>query len=367
MQTKTKSHKNDYLLITVSDKQCTKHFKVPKYIKSFLIVSGAVLGLALAISNVLVFTQKEELSEARKETISMEDAFVKLSSKNSSLNKTLAQSKAERTQISDVLAQMEKVSGVSTSMNTPILDRLSAISDYFSSKELDLGELNDRIVTIEENVNMLSADLSGNLAESSRTVSNDTKDPIEEGIDLFSLTTSQQKVLHDSIPNGYPAQNLGISSAFGKRLHPTTKEASFHNGVDLKASEGTQIVATADGVIKQADYNKLSGNRIFISHNYGFETRYAHLLKMQVTAGDVVQKGDIIGLSGNTGRSDGPHLHYEIRFLDKAHNPDDFLAWEFGDQEIFTKVRGIQWQSLIGLINKQVSRPTLQLSQLAPE
>lgn len=366
MHIKTKSRKKDYLLITVSDKQCTKHFKIPKYIKSFLVAAGAVISLTLVVSNVLVYTQKQALSEAREETVSMEDAFVRLSSKNSSLNKSLALSKAERTRMSDVLAQLEKISGVSTSMNTPILDRLNAVSEYFTSKELKLDDLNGRMVMIEERITIQS-DASSSKQADPQSDSRDTDSTLETHLDLISLNVNQQRVLHDSIPNGYPTQNLGTTSAFGKRLHPTTNEASFHNGVDLKAGEGSQVVATADGVIKQADYNKRSGNRILITHNYGFETRYAHLSKMQVEAGDVVQKGDIIGLSGNTGRSDGPYLHYEIRFLDRAHNPSDFLTWEFGDQEIFTKVRGIQWQSLIGLINKQVSRPTLQLSQLVPE
>ena len=366
MQTKTTNRKNDYLLITISDKQCTRHIKIPKYIKSTVVVAGAVISLALILSIGLVYTQKEELSEARSETVSMEDAFVKLSSKNSSLNKSIALSRAEHTRMSDVLAQMEKISGVSTSMNASILDRLSVVTEHFTSKEVDLNELNDRVAMIEESVKVQSDTATAD-RDDARQANTDTGEPLEARLDMISLNISQQKVLHDSIPNGYPAENLGTTSVFGKRIHPTSNEASYHNGVDLKASEGTQIVATADGVIKQANYNKLSGNRILITHNYGFETRYAHLSKMQVKAGDVVQKGDIIGLSGNTGRSDGPHLHYEIRFLDKAHNPGDFLTWEFGDQEIFTKVRGIQWQSLIGLINKQVSRPTLQLSQLVPE
>ncbi len=358
MQSKVKNRKNDYLLITISDKQCTKHFKVPKYLKSVLISAGAVISLALIISNVMVFTQKQALSESHKQAASMEDAFVKLSAKNSSLYKSLAMNKAERTRFSDVLSNMEQISGVSTSMNSPILERLSAVSDYFSSKEIDIDELNGRLGMIEQSIAMENTAVT-DLAKS--------ETPLEQRIEKISLNISQQKVLHDSIPNGYPTEALGITSAFGKRIHPTTKEASFHNGVDLRAAEGTQIYATADGVIKLANYNKLSGNHIVLSHNYGFETRYAHLSKMQVNAGDVVQKGDLIGLSGNTGRSDGPHLHYEIRYLDKAHDPSDFLDWEFGSQEIFTKVRGIQWQSLISLINKQVSRPTLQLSQLAPE
>jgi len=360
MQTKTRTRKDEYLLITVSDTQCTRHFKIPRYLKSLLVAVTTVLSLALVVSNVIVYTQKNALKESSTQALFMEEAFVKLSAKNSALHKSLGQSKAMRSQMSETLAEMEKLSGVSTSMNSPLLERLDAISDHYSEQELDLNDLNGRIGKIEKSISMQST-------EPSELQSNNDGLEVESRIDLISLNVSQQQILHDSIPNGYPSRNLGTTSAFGKRIHPTTKEASFHNGVDLRAAEGTQIFATADGVIKRSNYNKLSGKHIIIAHNYGFETRYAHLSKLQVKAGDVVQKGDVIGLSGNTGRSDGPHLHYEVRYLDKAYDPADFLNWEFGDHEIFTKVRGIQWQSLISLINKKVSRPTLQLSQLAPE
>lgn len=350
---KKQTHKNDkYFIITVSDKQGTRHFKLLKSIKPWLIGISLSVILALVVSNILIYSQHDELAQTRSQASSLEDAFVKLSSKNSSLNKSLGLNRGENEVISVVLAQMEQISGVSSSIDSSIVDRLTAISNYFASKELDFEDLYGRVDVLEESIGM-DSDTQG------------TNSALEQRIELASLNISQLKILHDSIPNGYPTGNTKVTSAFGKRVHPTTNQSSFHNGIDLRAAKGTEIYATADGIIKQATFNKLSGKHIVLSHNLGFESRYAHLSEMKVKFGDVVQKGDIIGLSGNTGRSDGPHLHYEIRYLNKPHDPIDFVNWEFGNQEIFTNVRGIQWQSLISLISKQISRPTLQLSQVA--
>ncbi len=349
---KSKNQNDKYFLITVSDKSGTRHFKIPKLVKKLIIGATATLSFALITSNLIVFNQKDELIQTKSLASSLEDAFVRLTSKNSTLNQTLKLSGTERELMSVVLAQMEQISGVNAELESTILDRLTAISNHFVSKELDFVELDDRVILLEESIG-LDGDESGESIA------------LEDRITLASLSISQQRILHDSIPNGYPTRNIGITSKFGKRKHPTTKQASFHNGIDLKAAKGTNLYATADGVVKQSAPNKLSGKLIVIAHNFGFESRYAHLSELKVKVGDVVQKGDLIGFTGNTGRSDGPHLHYEVRHLSKALDPIDFLTWEFGNQEIFTKVRGIQWQSLISLINKQISRPTLQLSQVA--
>jgi septal ring factor EnvC (AmiA/AmiB activator) len=348
------THKHDkHYRITVSDKQGTRHFVISRRIKPLLIGIGLAVTLALIGSNIMLFSQHDKLAKTKIQAESQEDAFVKLSSKYSNLNQALKREHDNQESISLVLTQIEEISGVSSNFDSEILNRLTAVADHFAAKELDLDELYGRVDSLEESIGLDAGKSDeGNAA-------------LEERIELASLSINQQKILHDSIPNGYPTGNDGITSAFGKRVHPTTNQSSFHNGVDLKAAHGTEIYATADGIIKMADFNNLSGKRVVLTHNLGFETRYAHLSEMKVTPGEVVQKGDIIGLSGNTGRSDGPHLHYEIRYLDKPHNPVDFINWEFGSQEIFTNVRGIQWQSLISLINKQISRPTLQLSQAA--
>jgi murein DD-endopeptidase MepM/ murein hydrolase activator NlpD len=350
---KESTHKNDkHFHITVSDRQDTRHYKIPKFISPFLVCVSLAITLVLLGSSIFIFSQHNRLLSIKSQTDSLEDAFVKLTSKNSNLHQSLNVERVNNEVISVVLTQIEEISGVNSSIDSDILDRLTTISDHLATKELDIDELYGRVDSLEESIGL----------ESSQSISENTA--LMERIELAKLSLDQQKILHDSIPNGFPTENSGVTSAFGKREHPTTNQSSFHNGIDLKAVTGTKIFATADGIVKKVDANKLSGNRIVLSHNFGFQTRFAHLSEMSVKPGDVVQRGDLIGLSGNTGRSNGPHLHYEIRYLDKPHNPIDFVNWKFGNQEIFTNVRGIQWQSLISLISKQVSRPALQLSQV---
>lgn len=178
------------------------------------------------------------------------------------------------------------------------------------------------------------------------------------------LSTYQQKVLHRTIPNGFPTTAKIITSVFGPRVHPVTRKTTTHKGIDIRARKNTKVYSTADGIVRTANYSKFSGNRVIIQHNFGFSSYFAHLSKMKVRAGDVIQRGDLIGLSGDSGQSAGPHLHYEVRYLGKPLNPADFLNWEFGSHEIFTQVKVIKWPSLINLINKQITPATLRLSQL---
>jgi len=355
-KTKNKPRRDKHLLVTVSDKQGTRHFKVPKYIKPALISTAVGLLLLAITSSALLLLQYQRLDDTLTRAGQMEDAYVKLSARNARLNDSLTQDSSEKVSISEALARMEELSGISSRLNTPISDRIRAISSALLSRNVDIEGIETQNIRIET----LASDTA---SAENQSITDQLLMPVE----LADLSDEQQKILHDSIPNGYPIRNLGTRSAFGTRTSKTNKESSFHNGTDLTAAEGSPIYATADGVVKQLSSSKLKGRQVVISHNYGFETRYARLSEIMLKPGDVVQKGDIIARSGSGGSRDGAYLHYEVRYLDKVYNPIDFLNWEFGSQEIFSKVRGIQWQSLISLINKQISRPSLQLSQLTLE
>ncbi|MFT5260413.1 MAG: murein DD-endopeptidase MepM/ murein hydrolase activator NlpD [Saprospiraceae bacterium] len=351
MQPLNKKKNNQHYLITISDLTRTHHFRISKRLKAFVISTSALITFALIVTNIIVFNQKDTIVSTKDLASALEDHVVNMSEKNSNLSNVLQQHNQTLTEISEQITNIERISGVSTNINSSITERLLEISNYYSEKESDFADLDHRVIQIESTMGIATA---GN---------NDT-DSMSNRIELLSINVNQEKILHDNIPNGYPTRNLGITSKYGTRVHPTTNQKSFHNGLDLRAKTGTNIYATADGIVKQATYNNLSGKRISLTHNFGFGTRYAHLSSMAVKPGDVVQKGDLIGLSGNSGRSSGPHLHYEVRYLEKPLDPKHFVTWEFGSNEIFTNVRGIQWDSLISLINKQISRPTLQLSQV---
>lgn len=138
-----------------------------------------------------------------------------------------------------------------------------------------------------------------------------------------------------SIPNIKPV-NGNVTSSFGMRIHPVYKTLMFHSGTDFSAPEGTRVHSTGDGVVAFSGYDRGYGQKVIISHGYGFSTVYAHLSRSLVRQGQRVQRGEVIALSGNTGLSTGPHLHYEIHrnnvkvnpaayFFDDS-NPDKFIT-----------------------------------------
>lgn len=122
-------------------------------------------------------------------------------------------------------------------------------------------------------------------------------------------------------PTGLPLQDARLTSAFGYRFHPLSGRYQSHAGIDLAAPAGTPVAATADGVVGVAGWMGGYGLMIQLGHAGNIETRYAHLSSTAVTAGQAVKRGQIIGFVGSTGRSTGPHLHYEVRVAEVAVDP----------------------------------------------
>ncbi|HSM84070.1 MAG TPA: M23 family metallopeptidase [Nodosilinea sp.] len=133
-----------------------------------------------------------------------------------------------------------------------------------------------------------------------------------------------------AFPKGKPvAGNLTISSEFGLRPNPFGgRSYEMHEGIDFVGPVGKPIVATADGVVVNAEYNGGYGNHVKIDHGYSYETLYAHLSEVAVEIGDRVERGDVVGYLGSTGRSSGPHLHYSIYRNGQAVNPRYYLKLE---------------------------------------
>jgi murein DD-endopeptidase MepM/ murein hydrolase activator NlpD len=124
-----------------------------------------------------------------------------------------------------------------------------------------------------------------------------------------------------------------LHATFGERFHPLLGYVRDHKGLDFTADIGTPVYATGNGIIKSAYFSGSFGNVIFIDHNYGYETRYAHLSTFNTKRGQKVKRGDIIGFVGNTGLSRGPHLHYEILFNGHQINPINFFQRDLSNKE----------------------------------
>ncbi|NIT13401.1 MAG: peptidoglycan DD-metalloendopeptidase family protein [Candidatus Dadabacteria bacterium] len=130
-----------------------------------------------------------------------------------------------------------------------------------------------------------------------------------------------------STPFGKPI-NASVNSGFGHRKDPFAKKYAFHSGIDFDASMRQPVVATADGVVKHAGWYKSYGKTLIIQHKNGYETLYGHLDKLKVKKGQKVTTGQLIGRAGTTGRSTGPHLHYEIIKNGKRVNPREYLTFK---------------------------------------
>lgn len=128
-----------------------------------------------------------------------------------------------------------------------------------------------------------------------------------------------------SIPAGMPVQDATLTSDFGMRNHPVLGGRRNHKGVDLAQPTGTPVYATADGVVRRAQWANGYGNLVEINHGNGLETRYGHLSKLIAQPNERVRRGQLIGLMGSTGRSTGSHLHYEVRIAGSAVNPMPYI------------------------------------------
>ena len=149
-------------------------------------------------------------------------------------------------------------------------------------------------------------------------------------LSTLSFTKTSVNVFKNSTPpNLFPVANgtiEDITHTYGKKFtFPGEKNSKMHGGIDIKGKIGTNIIATGDGIITKASAEKDWGNLIIVSHPGGYSTWYAHLQNFNIKEGQQVSKGDVIGFLGNTGKSTGPHLHYEIRQNDKRLDPIDII------------------------------------------
>jgi murein DD-endopeptidase MepM/ murein hydrolase activator NlpD len=138
-------------------------------------------------------------------------------------------------------------------------------------------------------------------------------------------TVKEIKKIQDATPSISPVEDGSISSRFGYRQSPFRGSNEFHSGLDISSHKGTPVKATADGFVVHAGYNGDLGKEVIIEHGFGIVTAYGHLSEIKVKVGQQIQRGSVIGRVGNTGRSTGPHLHYEVRLNNNPINPKKYI------------------------------------------
>lgn len=193
--------------------------------------------------------------------------------------------------------------------------------------------------------------------------------PLAQRVDTASQTAFEKRLMLDSIPSGFPVESERVTSPFGMRRHPIQERMAMHGGVDLRAPRGTPIFATADGVVEWASkhHNSGLGKMVKLVHNYGFSTVYGHLDSIEVQVGNYIKRGQLLGYSGSTGTATAPHLHYEVRHLNRRLDPAPFMRWSMEDYDLlFAKEDRVEWESLVEVIRRTASvpeRPSLLQAQ----
>jgi murein DD-endopeptidase MepM/ murein hydrolase activator NlpD len=189
----------------------------------------------------------------------------------------------------------------------------------------------ERIAELQKVGSMRQNELASSIAQSLQGLFSRVAVQNKSFSDIEKMVANKQELLA-SIPAIQPVSNKQlerIASGFGMRIDPVYKIPKMHAGLDFTASTGTPIYATADGTVSRADFSTGGyGNHVIINHGYGYETLYGHMVRVKARAGQKVKRGEVIGWVGSTGKSTGPHCHYEVH---KNGEPVDPVYYFYND------------------------------------
>lgn len=220
------------------------------------------------------------------------------------------------------------------------LDGLAARLGKMQANVIRLNALGQRLVKVAKldgkEFNFKNAPAYGGPTETDGVTNIDFEDVIanldkqlssrEEQLDVLEEVIMNRQLRSESKPRGRPIVKGWTSSYYGKRTDPFTGKLAMHKGMDFAGKEGSKIISVAGGVVTWAGDRYGYGQLIEVNHGNGYTTRYGHNAEILVEVGDSVEKGQVISLMGSTGRSTGPHVHFEVLKNDRQVNPSKFVA-----------------------------------------
>lgn len=288
--------------------------KSTKYLKVFFFLLGSglfgVLGLIVLLNANFVVTPKELLLE--REVANYELQYEILNKKMEQMEKVLVNIEERDNDIYRLYFEANPIPSEQRRAGFGGVNRYNDL-EGFNSSDLVIGTTK-RLEKLQKQMVIQSKSLD----------------------EIAKLAGEKEKLLQ-SIPAVQPVQNKDLrrmASGFGWRSDPFTKARKMHWGMDFSAPRGTPIYATGNGEVKRADSRATGyGKHIRIDHGFGYVTLYAHLSKYNVTRGQKVKRGDLIGFVGSTGRSQAPHLHYEVFKDGKRINPINFYYGSLTTEE----------------------------------
>lgn len=229
-----------------------------------------------------------------------------------------AQAEEVRTKV-DALKKLEaELRGLTEDTEINEAVSISASYDFISSDQQSVG--GDWLPVTNEDMQTLAKEAATEFA----TLADEMDVLKNRMIDTKEAVVSYQYIL-DHTPSGYPVHSQKVTSPFGYRYDPFNKKLSNHTGIDFAATYGSTVMATANGTVTHVGFDYVRGNNIVIDHGIGIQTHYFHLSNFSVKEGQQVSRFDPIGNVGSTGRSTGPHLHYEVVKDGQLIDPEPYL------------------------------------------
>ncbi|MEA1913480.1 MAG: M23 family metallopeptidase [candidate division WOR-3 bacterium] len=291
-------------------KKWTLIFNSGREVRCFSISEGLIFLIFIFLGLLAGAFSYTIIEGNKKKALVKEYEELKVENKNS-----LAKIKEVKTDVYYLQENIEKIGWNNTllllaSELKPVSKSVKqmGVGGFPESKKFYYSEIDSSVKEVERQVNKVQnlISLEGKSLEESR-----------EKLDKLKRQLSHT-------PSIWPTYGW-VSSGFGWRIHPITKKREFHKGCDIANLQGTPVVATADGIVTSTKWRNGFGRTVIIDHGYGFLTRYAHLKDIYVRKGQKVKRRQRIGAIGTTGLVTGPHLHYEVRVLNHALNPSDYL------------------------------------------
>jgi murein DD-endopeptidase MepM/ murein hydrolase activator NlpD len=328
--------------ITITDYRGARHYTLSQLMRRMLAGAVALLVVILLGGSLVISSLSNKVSQLMGRIGELQDQQAAIERYNGQL---LAEQE-------HLVAELNRTEAIKR-YNEQLLDEQERLIAEVNHKAEELSELSDELGHLEIMVGLRP----------------EPEQTLAQRLDTASQTVIEKRLMLTFLPSGYPLRETQVTSGFGMRHHPIHDRTALHGGVDMRAARGTPVYATADGVVEWASHHKNSGlgKMVRLGHNYGFSTIYGHLDEIGVKVGDYVRQGDLLGLSGNTGMSTAPHLHYEVHYLSRRLDPKPFLEWSIENYDVlFSSEERVQWESLAEIIRGAVNGPERRWSQAEP-
>jgi murein DD-endopeptidase MepM/ murein hydrolase activator NlpD len=273
------------------------HFS-ERWLRTLAVVAGCLLlvGVGLAVHYARFYVQLTELRELRRVNAELRRQNLDYEVSTEHLNNRVSS-------LQDFVTKLAVMAGLDTEIPSGAVGGVGGASDEDSIPAEDSA-----YVRVRETLNQMATDMTG----------------LEEKSQILERFYEDNTLMLASTPSIWPVRGY-LSSTFGVRKDPFTGQREVHEGIDIATPVGRPIVAPADGTVIFATRRGGYGNVVVLDHGFGIMTRYGHLSRYNVAAGKRVKRGDVLGYVGNSGKANGPHLHYEVWVANRAMHPLNYV------------------------------------------